>query len=50
MKFEEPTIARQSARVFRYGLMAAQTAMPLCRTISEATKPIRRMFVSRSSA
>ena len=29
--------------------MAAQTATPLCRTISEATKPIRRMFVSRSS-
>src|SRR4051812_1612896 len=42
-------MSRASRRVDSYGLTTAQIAMPPWRTISLATKAMRRMFVSRSS-
>ena len=44
-----PTMLRISLRIARYGLIAAQITTPPCRAISEATYPIRRMLISRSS-
>jgi len=48
-KHSGPTMFRISSRVSRYGLTAAHTATPPWRTISEATNPMRRTLVFRSS-
>ncbi len=49
MNWSSSIMARTASRVSRYGETAAHITVPPWRTISLATKPIRRMFVSRSS-